>query len=65
MRVSGKGTGRVWVAGLACYKPGARSRFFYRARTRYRRKGGRRPMSGADYARLVTAGHNQLHAPVI
>ncbi len=27
VRVSGNGSGRVSVAGLACYKPGARSRF--------------------------------------
>jgi transposase len=29
------------------------------------RKGERRSMSEADYAGLVTAAHNQLHAPVI
>jgi hypothetical protein len=28
--VSGKGSGRVSVAGLVCLKPGARSRLFYR-----------------------------------
>jgi hypothetical protein len=33
VRVSGRGSGRVSVAGLARYKPGALSRFFYRART--------------------------------
>jgi hypothetical protein len=65
VRVSGKGSGKVSVAGLACYQPGARSRFFYRARTHYGRKGERRSMSEADYASLVTAAHNQLHAPVI
>jgi DDE superfamily endonuclease len=65
VRVSGKGSGKVSVAGLACYRPGARSRFFYRARTHRGRKGERRSMSEADYAHLVTAAHNQLHAPVI
>ena len=65
VRVSGKGSGKVSVAGLACYKPGARARLFYRARTHYGRKGERRSMSEADYASLVTAAHNQLHAPVI
>jgi hypothetical protein len=38
---------------------------FYRARTHRGRKGERRSMSEADYAGLVTAAHNQLHAPVI
>jgi putative transposase len=65
VRVSGKGSGRVSVAGLACYRPGARSRLFYRARTHYGRKGERRSMSEADYASLITAAHNQLHAPMI
>jgi DDE superfamily endonuclease len=65
VRVSGKGTGRVSVAGLACYKPGARSRLFYRTRTHRGRKGERRSMSEADYAGLVTAAHQQLSAPLI
>jgi transposase len=64
-RVSGKGSGKVSVAGLACYKPGARARFFYRARVHRGRKGERRSMSEADYAGMVTAAHNQLHSPVI
>ena len=63
--VSGKGSGRVSVVGLACYKPGARSRLFYRARTHRGRKGERRSLSQADYASLVTAAHNQLHAPMV
>ena len=63
--VSGKGSGRVSVAGMTCYKPGARSRFFYRARIHTGRKGERRSLSEADYAGLITAAHNQLHAPVI
>jgi len=64
-RVSGKGSGRVSVAGLVCLKPGARSRLFYRARIHRGRKGERRSMSEADYASLIAAAHQQLHAPVI
>ena len=63
--VSGKGSGRVPVAGLACYWPGARSRLFYRARIHRGRKGERRSMSEADYAVLATATHQQLHAPMV
>jgi len=63
--VSGKGSGRVSVAGMTCYRPGARSRFFYRIRVHHGRKGERRSMSEADYAALITAAHNQLHAPLI
>jgi putative transposase len=56
-------SGRVSVAGLACYKPGARSRLFYRTRVHRGRKGERRSMSEADYAGLVPAAPNQLHSP--
>ena len=63
--VSGKGSGRVPAAGMTCYRPGARSRFFYRIRVHAGRKGERRFLSEADYADLVTAAHQQLHAPVI
>jgi DDE superfamily endonuclease len=63
--VCGKGSGRLSVAGLTCFKPGARSRLFYRVRVHRGRKGERRSMSEADYAELVTAAHNQLTAPVI
>ena len=65
VRVSGKGSGRVSVAGLACYRPGARARLFYRARVHRGRNGERRSMSEADYAGLIAAAHKELHAPVI
>ena len=63
--VPGKGSGRVSVGGLACLRPGARGRFFYRIRIHRGRKGERRTMSEADYAALITAAHHQLHAPLI
>ena len=63
--VPGKGSGRVSAAGLACFKPGARGRFFYRIRIHRGRKGERRSLSEAGYAELVTAAHCQLRAPVI
>ena len=65
VRVSGKGSGRVSAAGLVCLKPGARGRLFYRVRLHRGRKGERRSMSEADYAGLITAAHQHLHAPVI
>ena len=65
VRVSGKGSGRVSVAGLVCLKPGSRGRLFYRVRVHRGRKGERRSMSEADYAGLITAAHQHLHAPLI
>ena len=41
----GKGFGRVSAAGLACFKPGVRGRFFYRIRIHRGRKGERRSLS--------------------
>ena len=53
------------AAGLVCLKPGSRGHLFYRVRIHRGRKGGRRSMSEADYAELVTAAHRELNAPVI
>ena len=63
--VSGKGSGRVSVAGLACLKAGEPGRLFYRMRIHRGRKGERRSMSEADYAELIAAAHRALAAPVI
>ena len=63
--VCGKGSGRVSVAGLVCLKPGSRGHLFYRVRIHRGRKGERRSMSEADYAGLIAAAHQELHAPVI
>jgi DDE superfamily endonuclease len=65
VRVSGKGSGRVSVAGLVCLKPSARGHLYYRVRIHRGRKGERRSMSEADYAGLITAAHQELQAPVI
>ena len=65
VRVSGKGTGRVSVAGLVCLKPGSRGHLYYRVRVHRGRKGERRSMSEADYAHLIAAAHHTLHARVI
>ncbi|HZN17107.1 MAG TPA: transposase [Micromonosporaceae bacterium] len=64
-KVSGKGSGRVSVAGLVAAKPGQRSRLFYRTRTSRGRKGERKGFTEADYAALLTAAHRQLKAPVV
>ncbi len=63
--VSGKGSGRVSVAGLVCYRSGARPHLFYRIRIHRGRKGERKSLSEADYAALFTAAHQQLRAPLI
>jgi hypothetical protein len=63
--VSGRGSGRVSMAGLVCLKPGARGHVFYRMRIHRGHKGERRSMSEADYASLIAAAHHQLQNPLI
>lgn len=65
VRVCGKGSERVSVAGLVCVKPGHQGHLFTRVRVHRRRKGQRRSMSEADYAALLTAAHHALRAPLI
>ena len=62
--VSGKG-GRVSLAALVCYRPGCRSRLFYRVLVHRRRAGERRSFSEDHYADLVAAAHVQLSDPIV
>jgi putative transposase len=63
--VSGKGSGRVSIAGLVCVRPGQRSRLIYRTRVHRGRKGERRSFAEADYAALLDAAHQQLGGPIV
>jgi hypothetical protein len=63
--VSGKGSGRVSIAGLVCVRPGYRSRLIYRTRIHRGRKGERRSFAEADYAALLDAVHQQLGGPIV
>jgi hypothetical protein len=65
IRVRGGGTGRVSVAGLACYRPGDRSRLIYRLH-RYRgRKGETKAFTWTEYRDLLIAAHRQLPGGVV
>lgn len=63
--VSGKGSGRVSIAGLVCVRPGHRSRLIYRTRVHRGRTGERRSFAEADYAALLDAAHQQLGGPIV
>jgi hypothetical protein len=47
VRVRGRGSGRVSMVGMNCYKPGERSRLFYAVRECTGRKTSRRASAGA------------------
>jgi transposase len=65
VRVAGRSSGRVSIAGLIAVRPGARTRLFYRLRIHRRRKNERRSLSERDYIGLIDAAHQQLRAPII
>jgi hypothetical protein len=60
IRVRGGGTGHVSVAGLACYRPGHRTRLIYRLHCYRGRKGETRAFTWAEYRNLLIAAHRQL-----
>jgi hypothetical protein len=65
IRVRGGGSGSVSVAGLACYRPGHRTRLIWRLH-RYRgRKGERKAFTWTEYRDLLVAAHHQLPGGMI
>jgi putative transposase len=50
VRVSGKGSGRISIAGLLAYRVGKRPHLYYRYVVHRGRRGERRSLSEADYA---------------
>ena len=65
VEVSGKGSGRISVAGLVCVKPGHRPRLLYRIKVHRPRKGQRRSFAETDYAALLDAAHQDLKASTV
>jgi len=63
--VSGKGSGRVSMAGLIAARPGLRTRLFYRIHVYRGRKSERKGLGETDYIRLLCAVHAQLRAPIV
>lgn len=47
VRVRGRGSGRVSMVGMTCYKPGERSRLFYAVRSTPGARTSRRASAGA------------------
>jgi len=60
IRVRGGGTGHVSVAGLACYRPGFRSRLIYRLHQYRGRKGEAKAFTWTEYRDLLLAAQRQL-----
>jgi putative transposase len=63
--VSAQNSPRLSVAALVATKPGHRPRLIYRTHTGRRRRGRRKGLTEADYARLLDAAHHQLRGPIV
>lgn len=63
--VTAKGSGRISIAGLVCYRPGARSRLIYRTMIHRGRAGEPKGFREADFAGLLDAAHQQLGGPIV
>lgn len=65
VEVSGKGSGRVSIAGLVCLKPGQRGRLMWRTRLHRGRAGERGSFSEDDYIAFLDQAHQRLQAPIV
>ncbi|MGX7829628.1 transposase [Actinokineospora sp. 24-640] len=67
--MSGKGSGRISVAGLLCVRPTEpaqqRPHLLYRLKTHRARKGERRSFAETDYIALLDAAHQYLKAEIV
>jgi hypothetical protein len=65
VKVCGRGSGRVSVAGLIAMRPGSRTRLCHRLRRHTGRKGERRSLSERDYIGLLDGMHELVKAPLV
>ena len=66
VRVTAANSPRLTLAALLATKPGHQPRLIYRTLPgRRRRRGGRKGLTEADYARLLDAAHQQLGGPIV
>nr|WP_244260241.1 transposase [Kitasatospora cineracea] len=65
VRVRGRGSGRVSMAGMACYKLGERSRLIYAIREYWGRKGEPKGFGWQDFRDLIIRVRTQLGGPIV
>ncbi|MER7692779.1 transposase [Streptomyces sp. NPDC097610] len=65
VHVRGRGSGRVSMAGMTCYKPGERSRLIYAIREYRGRKDEPKGFGWKDYRDLIIRAHTQLGGPIV
>ncbi|MEU3189791.1 transposase [Streptomyces sp. NPDC006992] len=65
VRVRGRGTGRVSMAGMTCYKSGERSRLIYAVREYNGRKDQPKGFGWRDFRDLILRARSQLGGPIV
>lgn len=60
IRVRGSGSASVAAAGMACYRPGFRTRLLYRIHQYRGRKGEKKAFAWTEYRDMLVAAHHQL-----
>jgi len=65
VRVRGRGSGRVSMAGMTCYKPGERSRLIYAVREYRGRKDEHKGFGWRDFRNLTVRARIQLGGPIV
>lgn len=66
VKVTGKGSGRVLMAGMICIRPGRETRLIYRTQTYRGRTGEKKGFRAREFADLLTSARRQLGgAPLI
>jgi hypothetical protein len=63
--VTAKGSGRISIAAMTCYKAGEKSRLLYRMMVHRGRKGEKKGFREHDFAALLDAAHQQLGGPIV
>ncbi|XXC88408.1 DDE endonuclease [Streptomyces sp. A5-4] len=65
VRVRGRGSGRVSMAGMTCYRQGKRSRMFYSFHVYRGRKNEKKGFAWEDFRDLIVRAHIQLGGPIV
>ncbi|MFF8513260.1 transposase [Streptomyces sp. NPDC015492] len=65
VRVRGRGSGRVSMAGMVCFKPGRRSRLIYAIREYRGRKDEPKGFGWRDFRDLIVRARIQLGGPIV
>lgn len=65
VRVRGRESGRISMAGVTCYKPGERSRLFYAVREYTGRRDRPKGCGRRDFRDLIVRARIQLGGPIV